>query len=56
MEMVDIAGRLHATQLLTNNNTTFTNSQIAAGTYILLFYDIEDNNALIGKQQIIVIK
>ncbi|WP_173003220.1 T9SS type A sorting domain-containing protein [Chitinophaga sp. SYP-B3965] len=56
MEMYDMAGRLHNTRILTDTNTRIQMSRLSAGTYVLVFYDMEDKGKLLDRKQLIILK
>jgi hypothetical protein len=56
MEMYDIAGRLHNSRILTESNTRIQMSRLPAGSYVLVFYDMEDRSKVLDRKQIIILK
>lgn len=56
MEMYDMAGRLHHVRTLTDNNTRIQTGKLAAGSYVLVFYDMTDKGKLLDRKQIIILK
>lgn len=56
MEIYDIAGRLYGVRTLTSSNTQIQLNKVAAGNYVLVFYDTEDKNKLLDRKQIIILK
>ncbi|WP_440649303.1 T9SS type A sorting domain-containing protein [Chitinophaga sp. 22620] len=56
IEMYDMSGRLAARQQIAGNNTPVSVPNLAAGMYILVFYDTDNNHLIIDRQKIEIIK
>lgn len=56
MEMYDIAGRLFALRMIVGDNSRIHLHNVAAGNYVLVFFDVSDNNKVLATEQIIIIK
>lgn len=56
MEMYDMSGRLVHKLQIGGTNTPVSLPNLAAGLYILVFYDTDNNNLIVDRQKIEIIK
>ncbi|WP_120517841.1 T9SS type A sorting domain-containing protein [Chitinophaga barathri] len=56
MEMFDMSGRLMGKTQISVTNTQVSVPNLASGMYILVFYDTDNNNMIIDRQKIEIIK